>query len=182
MLAAQTPALPEMRLYLGHAYFLSGRIPECRAICEALLAETPDSPFASAGRAHVAMAEGNYDEALSHLASGQKAYGMVAALDAVVGEAYLKIGKYEHAAAAFRSAIQTDAGIPAPFEGLARALLALGQHSEAAEAALDAIRLRYDLPGAHNVLSRALQGMGREEAAAGAFANAETLSRRLPVA
>jgi hypothetical protein len=61
-------------------------------------------------------------------------------------------------------------------------LLALGQHSEAAEAALDAIRLRYDLPGAHNVLSRALQGMGREEAAAGAFANAETLSRRLPVA
>jgi Flp pilus assembly protein TadD len=181
-LASQTPALPEMRLYLGHAYFLSGRIPECRAICEALLAETPDSPFASAGRAHVAMAEGNYDEALSHLASGQKAYGMVAALDAAVGEAYLQIGKHEEAEAAFRSAIQTDAGIPAAHEGLARALLGLGQHSEAAEAALDAIRLRYDLPGAHNVLGRALQGMGREEAAAGAFANGEMLNRRLPVA
>jgi len=181
-LAAETPVLPEMRLYLGHAYFLSGRIPECRAICEALLTETPDSPFASAGRAHVALAEGNYEEALTHLASGQKAYGMVAALDAAVGEAYLKIGKHEDAAAAFRSALQTDAGIPAAHEGLARALLGLGQHSEAAEAALDAIRLRYDLPGAHNVLGRALQGMGREEAAAGAFANAEMLSRRLPVA
>jgi len=181
-LAAKDPAAVEMRLYLGHAYFQTSRIAECRAICETLLAETPDSPYAGAARAHLALAEENFEEALAHLDSGQKAYGIVAALDAVVGEAYLRMGKPDEAAAAFRSAIQTDAGIPGAHEGLARTLLALGQYSEAAEAALDAIRLRYDLPGAHDTLGRALKAMGREQAAAGAFANSEMLSRRMTLA
>ena len=181
-LVERNPALVEMRLYLGHAYFQSSRLAECRAICEPLIVDAPDSPFASAARAHLDIAEGNYDEALAHLASGQKVYGIVAALDAVVGEAYLRMGKLDEAVTAFRSAIETDAGIAGAHQGLAQAYLAQGLYNEAAEAALDAIRLRYDLPGAHNILGRALKAMGREQAAAGAFANSEELSRRLPVA
>jgi tetratricopeptide (TPR) repeat protein len=181
-LTARNPALIEARYFLGHAYFQSGRQAECRAMCEALLAENPDSLFAPVSRAHLAIAEGNYEEALAQLASGQKVYGIAAALEAVIGDAYLQMEKWEDAAAAFRSAIQIDAGIAAAHQGLAQALLALGRNSEAAEAALDAIRLRYDLPGAHNILGSALKALGMEKAAAGAFTNQEILTRRTPVA
>jgi tetratricopeptide (TPR) repeat protein len=180
-LAARNPAVFEMRCYLGHAYFQSGRIGECREICEAMLSEAPNSPYAAAGRAHLAIAEGNYAEALSYLASGEQGSGIIASLDAAVGDAYLRIGRPDEAAAAFRSAIQTDPGIPEAHEGLARALLALGQYEAAAETALDAIRLRFDLPGAHTILGRALKALGRDQAAAGALARAEMLSRA-PVA
>ena len=181
-LAGKNPALVEVQLYLGHAYFQSARHAECRAICEALLAEAPDSPFAAVSRAHLAIAEGNYEEALAQLRSGPNVYGIAAALDAIVGDAYLRMGRWDDAAAAFRSAIETDAGVAAAHQGLAQALLALGRYREAAEAALDAIRLRYDLPGAHDILGRALNALGLEKAAAGAFAAGEALSRRMPVA
>lgn len=176
-LAGANAANLGMQFYLGHAYLQSGRVAECRTICEALLAQAPDSPYAAAARAHLGIAEGNYEDALAHLASAKESYGIVASLDAVVGQAYLRLGKNEQAAAAFRSAIQTDAGIPGVHEGLARTFLALGQYTEAAESALDAIRLRFDQPLAHETLGRALHAMGREQAAAGAFANAEALSR-----
>ena len=181
-LARKNPAAVEMRLYLGHAYLQGGRLPECRAMSEALLADDPDSPFASAARADLALAEGNHEDALAHLSGGQSTYGIIAALDAAVGDAYLRLGKWDEAAVAFRSAIRTDAGIAAAHQGLARALLALRQYDEAAEAALDAIRLRYDLAGAHDILGRALKALGNRQAAAGAFANSEMLRRRVPVA
>jgi tetratricopeptide (TPR) repeat protein len=181
-LTQKDPALVEMRLYLAHAYFQNSRLSECRAICEALIADDPNSPFAPAGRAYLAIAEGKYQEAMAHLASGQRVYGMFAELDAVVGNTYLRMGKLDDAVAAFRSAIETDPGIAAAHQGLAQAYLAQGRHNEAAEAALDAIRLRYDLPVAHNILGRALKALGNRQAAAGAFANSEMLSNRLPVA
>ncbi len=181
-LTQKNPALVEMRLFLGHAYFQSSRLTECRAICEALIADDPDSPFAPAGRAYLAIAEEKYQEAMAYLASGQRVYGMFAELDAVVGDTYLRMGKLDDAVAAFRSAIETDPGFAAPHQGLAHAYLTQGQHNEAAEAALDAIRLRYDLPVAHNILGRALKALGNKQAAAGAFANSEMLSNRLPVA
>ena len=177
-LVSRNPTLVDLRLFLAHAYFRSNRVQECRATCEALLREFPDSPFVPLGQAHLAIAEGNYQEALAQLASAQSGFGIIAELDASVGEAYLQLELWEEAAAAFRSAIQTDAGIAAAHEGLARALLELKQPSEAAEAALDAIRLRYDLPRSHQILGRALEALGRQEAAAGAFANADALNRQ----
>jgi tetratricopeptide (TPR) repeat protein len=170
----------EIRLYLAHAYFQSARYPECRGICEALLAKSPDSPLAPLARAHLAIAEGKYREARAYLTSSQEGYGIIAALDAAIGMTYLQIENWDEAAAAFRAAIATDVGLAAAHEGLARALLATAQFGDAAEAALDAIRLRYDLAGAHRTLGKALQALGRDEAAAGAFATSEMLYSRMP--
>jgi predicted AlkP superfamily phosphohydrolase/phosphomutase/Tfp pilus assembly protein PilF len=181
-LAAHDAAVLEIRFHLAHAYFRNGQYRECRELCEALLVDAPDSSFEAVARAHLAIAEGNYEEALAHLRGGQADFGMIAGLDTVVGDAYLRIGKWDEAAAAFRSAIQKDARIAAAHEGLAQALLEQGQSSEAAEAALDAIRLRYDQPAAHEILGQALQAMGRIPEAAGAFANSEMLRERQPVA
>ena len=181
-LSAETPDAIDIRLFLGHALFQHGRIDECRSICETLVAECPDSPYASVGRAHLALAEGAYAEAVRHLAAGRGSWGMIATLDAVVGEAYLRMARYQEAAAAFRSAVATDPDLAAAHEGLARALLAIGNHEEAAESALDAIRLRYDQPGAHETLARALRALGRKKEAAEATRASEMLRGRQSVA
>lgn len=172
----------EARLHLAHAYFISGRVAECRGICETLLAELPDSPLAPLARAHLAISSGNFEEAAAELASAGKANGLASSIDVSIGEAYLRIAKWDHAAAAFRSAVQVDPGMAAAHEGLAHALLASARHAEAAEAALDAIRVRYDRPQAHRVLGRALQALGRDSEAAGAFAASEMLGRGVPAA
>jgi Tfp pilus assembly protein PilF len=179
---AQNVAVLEIRFHLAHAYFRNGQYRKCRELCEALLVDAPGSSFEAVARAHLAIAEGNYEEALGHLKGGQADFGMIAGLDTVVGDAYLRIGKWDEAAAAFRSAIQKDSRIATAHQGLAHALLELGLPNESAEAALDAIRLRYDQPAAHKILGQALEAMGRIPEAAGAFANSEMLRERQPVA
>jgi Tfp pilus assembly protein PilF len=180
-LTAQDAVL-EIRFHLAHAYFRNGEYQKCRELCEAILVDAQDPAFRAVAQAHLAIAEGNYEEALAHLRGGQADFGMMAGLDTVVGDAYLRVGKWEEAAAAFRSAIQKDSSIATAHQGLAQALLELGQPGESAEAALDAIRLRYDQPSAHEILGQALQAMGRIPEAAGAFANSEMLRERQPVA
>jgi cytochrome c-type biogenesis protein CcmH/NrfG len=175
-LAAEEPGNCELRLYLGHAYFQSGRVAECRRLCEALLADWPDSPLGPLARAHLAMAEGKYREARAHLEEGREAYGVMAALDAAIGEVYLHIGNWRDAAEAFRSAIAGDSTIPAAHQGLAQALFEQQLYQESAEAALDAIGLRYDAPAPHRILGRSLRALGREEAAEAAFATAQRVS------
>jgi hypothetical protein len=176
-LAEHDPEAFDVRIYLGHAYFQAARYRECRRICESILEEYPDSPFASLARAHLAIAEGDYRTAAIELDSGRG--GMTAALNAAIGEAYLRIKKWTEAAAAFRSAILTDAGMATAHQGLAEALLAGRRYNQAAEAALDAIRLRYDLVAAHYILGRALSGMGLKKEASDAFAAGERLRSRI---
>lgn len=181
-LAAKNPQSFETRIYFGHACFLSGRYSQCRAICESLLAEHPDSPFVPLARAHLAIAEGDYAAAMAQLETAGDAGGMTAALDAAVGEAYLKMRRWPEAASAFRSAIAKDAAVATARHGLAQALLAAGEYAGAAEAALDALGLRYDLADAHQILGQALSRLGREEAAAEALATAEKLRGAVPAA
>ena len=180
-LVAENPESVEWQLHLGNAYFLAKRIPECSALCESLVARWPDSPYAPAGRAHLAIAEGKLEEALRHLADCRKTLGMIATLDASIGAAYLGLGRNADAAAAYRSAIETDPALPDAHEGLGHALLAMGQSSEAAQAALDAIRLRYARPSTHQLLGHALQALQRPDDAAMAFRVGEALARELPV-
>ncbi len=178
--AREKPGALDVRLYLAHAYLRASRYMECREICEEVLAEFPDSPFAPLARAHLAIAEGDYEAAAAALARGQPAHGVTAALDAAIGEAYLRIENWDKAAAAFRSAISRDEGMAAAHCGLAQALLACGRYDEAAEAGLDAVRLRYDLAEAHEVLGRALQKLGRHESAVRALATSERLRGHAP--
>lgn len=165
----------QARMHLGHAYFQSARFAECRAICEDLLAAFPSSPVAPLARAHLAISEGDYQAAQRHLAAGRDQSGVVAALDTAVGNAYLLLEKWDAAAAAFRSAIESDASLASAHEGLARSLVELHRDEEAAEEALEAVGLRYDVASAHHVLGRALRALGHEEAAAGAFRVASEL-------
>jgi tetratricopeptide (TPR) repeat protein len=175
-LAALDPANFEVRFYLGHAYFRSGRIAECRTLCEALLAESPDSPLGPLVCAHLAVADGRYADARAHLDSSRSTHGVTAALDAAIGEAYLRIGEWREAAEVFRSAIAADPGIAAAHQGLAQALFEQHLFDQSAEAALDAIRLRYDAPVPHRILGHCLRALGREEAAAQEFAVAQRVS------
>ncbi|MGH9563784.1 MAG: alkaline phosphatase family protein, partial [Terracidiphilus sp.] len=99
-LVAQDAANFEVRFYLGHAYFRSGQVAECRALCETLLAESPDSPLGPLIRVHLAMAEGRYGEARTHLVSARDTHGVTAPLDAAIGEAHLRIGQWSEAAEA----------------------------------------------------------------------------------
>jgi len=175
-LAAEDSAGIEVRLHLCHAYFRGGRIAECRGLCEALLSESPDSPLEPLARAHLAIAEGRYAEARTHLASGRDAFGLVAVLDAAIGNAYLQIGNWREAAEAFQSAIAANPALAAAHQGLAQALLEQQLFEKSAEPALDAIRLRYDAPAPHKILGLCLRALGREEAASAEFVAAERVS------
>jgi tetratricopeptide (TPR) repeat protein len=175
-LAAEDSAGIEVRLHLCHAYFCSGRIAECRRLCEALLSESPDSPLGPLARAHLAIAEGRYAEARVHLASGRDAYGLIAVLDAAIGNAYLQIGNWREAAEAFRFAIVADPAMAGGHQGLAQALLEQQLFEKSAEAALDAIRLHYDAPTPHKILGLCLRALGREEAASAEFEAAKRVS------
>jgi hypothetical protein len=176
-LAEANPERAEIRLYLGHTYFRSGRVAEARSVYEQLGSEFPGHPLEPVVRAQLAIAEGKPDEAREHLAAGRGLHGLDAALDGAIGELYLKLGRGDEAVAAFESAGRGDAGSATAREGLARALLLCERFEEAAEAAMDAIRIRYDLPSAHLTLGRALAALEREEDAGRAFAVAERLKR-----
>jgi tetratricopeptide (TPR) repeat protein len=172
----------DARLYLAHAYYQTGRLAECGTLCEALIAEAPDSSAGPMARAYLAIAEGDYAGAREQLESARDGYGMRAAIDSSIGWAYLHLRSWAEAEKAFRSAIDRAPGLAQAHEGLARALMGTGQHEEAASAALDAIRLRYDFAPPHEVLAEALQALGRKQAAAEAMANSERLRRRTPAA
>ena len=177
-LSSAEPNDTAARLYLAHAYYFAGQQAKCRALCEALIAESPDSPLAPLARAHLAIAEGNSREAQEQLASARQKYGITAALDTAIGEMYLQLSDYPSAAEAFHSAIRTDPSIAAAHVGLARASLAMGQYDRAAESALDAIRLHYETAAAHQLLGQALKALGREDASKQAFATGEMLRQR----
>ena len=175
---ARSPTLAkyaDARLYLGTAYLESGRVADARRLAEELLRTDPDSPLAPLAAAHLAMAAGDLRGASEALRVESAATGVSPVMDVALGNALLRVERWDDAAAAFRSALRVDRRMLGALSGLALALLGAARFEEAAEAALDAVRLQHRQPAMHDVLGRSLQQMGRQAAAAAAFAVRDSL-------
>ncbi|MEO1998523.1 MAG: alkaline phosphatase family protein, partial [Planctomycetaceae bacterium] len=111
-----------------------------------------------AGYAEVA--QGNPQKALEHLLEAEKADVPRPGLHLQIGEAYLKLKRWEDAERSFEKAGELDSVNAHVHMGLCRSYLNRRQNRRAATAALKTIGLRYHYPMAHYCLGVALHRMG----------------------
>lgn len=130
----------------------------------------------------VALAEGNYEQAIAHLERSEAAGVDRPALALQIGEAYLRLRQAAPAERSFLQAGKVDPDHPLVYLGLARVYLLRKENEMAARAALQAIGLRYQLPMAHFVLGVALFRLGRTLQAAEALHGALAINPHFPEA
>jgi len=117
-------------------------------------------------RAIVAMAENKPREALECLREAEKGMTRLPGLYIQIGEAWLRLGKWEEALASFERVLKLDPHNPHGFVGQARCFLSTRRWEAAAGAALNAVNLIYFYPLAHFLLGIALLRLGYSERAA----------------
>ncbi|NNM21374.1 MAG: tetratricopeptide repeat protein [Gammaproteobacteria bacterium] len=114
---------------------------------------------------YVQVADGNAEEALEHLLIAEQSDVVRPGLHLQIGEAYLKLERWEDAERSFLKAGELD-GVNANVHfGLCRTYLSQRENQKAADAALKAVGLRYHYPMAHYCLGMALHRMGRIDSA-----------------
>lgn len=120
-------------------------------------------------RASLLQDEGHMEEALVHLERAAQAAPTSPSTHREIGEAMLRMDRWEQAERAFQQALALDPEDPRSCRGLALAYLHLGRNEDAAAAALRAIEILYFYPVAHYHLGVALKRLGRYEQAAEAL-------------
>ena len=113
--------------------------------------------------------EGRTEEALAELNEAMRSIASFPRLHLRIGEAYLRLKRWDEAEAAFRAMLALDPDAAAAYHGIATAYVNQRRSEEAIEAALEAVGREYFYPAAHAQLGRALQQLGRFEDAAQAF-------------
>jgi tetratricopeptide (TPR) repeat protein/arylsulfatase A-like enzyme len=114
---------------------------------------------------YIHVADGNPTEALEHLLEAEKTTAARPGLHLQIGEAYLKLKRWQDAERSFLKADELDPENANVHMGLCRSYLARRQNRRAASAALMTVGLRYHYPMAHYSLGVALHRMGRIERA-----------------
>ena len=131
---------------------------------------------------YVALAEGDYERALSYLLASEKLDAQRPGLHLQIGEAYLNLRRAEDAERSYQRAIAIDSENPHAHLGLCRSYLLRQENQRAAEAALRSIGLLYQHPMAHYRLAVALQRMDRILPAVEALQVAISLNPNFPEA
>lgn len=160
---------PTLQLYLAQAFFGAGRLQECRAAVEGVLALRPNQAAAHAIRGNLAMAEGDTEGALASLLKAEEEWRDSPQLKRLLGRVYIRAKRWDDAERCFRAVIAFDPDMAAAHAGLARALMEKRQFREAATEALEAVGLKFNLPGSHFVLGVSLARLGDTERAVQAF-------------
>lgn len=100
----------------------------------------------------VAMANGDYEKALSYLKKANEPESLVPGFHIQLGNTWLKLKQFSQAEASFRQALHLEPENPQALLGLCRNYLAQAQNQKAREAAELSIGLKYFNPAAHYFL------------------------------
>ncbi len=114
---------------------------------------------------YIQVAAGKPEEALEHLLAAEKATVKRPGLHLQIGEAYLKLKRWQDAERSFLVAGELDPENANVHMGLCRSYLPRQQNRRAAAAALKTVGLRYHYPIAHYSLGVALHRMDQVERA-----------------
>jgi predicted AlkP superfamily phosphohydrolase/phosphomutase/tetratricopeptide (TPR) repeat protein len=155
-------------LWLAHAYRAVGRAEEAHDLAARLRAEGATRPAAlDLLLVDLHLDAGRADEALA-LLDAQEA---PAAPEMLLrrADAFLRLGRYDDAEAAFDAALGLDPDSARAWHGLAKAHIGRKQYEPAAEAALAAVARLYHYPEAHFHLGVAMTRLGWAERAEQAF-------------
>jgi len=120
-------------------------------------------------KGYVLLARGDAGQALEYLLKAEKSKVERPGLHIQLGEAYLKLNRWDDAERSFERAAGIDPVNAHVWLGMARTQIGRGQYRQAARAALKTIGLMYQYPFAHYVLGLALDQMGRPQEAIEAF-------------
>lgn len=159
----------QYRMYLAQALSLAGRLDECRAIVDAVLAAEPAQTAALVIRGNLAFVEGDPGGGLEYLLKAEADWQDSPQLKHLIGRVYLRAGNWEEAARCFRAVIAFDPDFAESHAALARCLMETRRWKDAAAEALEAVGLKFNQPGSHYVLGVSLAKLGETERAAQAF-------------
>jgi predicted AlkP superfamily phosphohydrolase/phosphomutase/tetratricopeptide (TPR) repeat protein len=120
-------------------------------------------------RGLVHLASGDAEAALASFEDAGEAGARFPILHTRIGEAFLRLGRWDEAEVAFQKALERDPHLPSAHRGLALSYLRRDRPEEAAGSALEAIGLQYHFPAAHFHLGEALMRMGDHKRAAQAL-------------
>jgi len=126
--------------------------------------------------------DGNFDQALEHLATAEKAEPRLPGLHLQLGQTYLRMRRNEEAVRAYEKALEIDPDNAQAHEGLATALARLQRHGDAVDHALSAVELIHEMPSAHLRLGATLTTLGLYEQAATAFETCLKMAPMTPAA
>lgn len=175
-LVRERPDYLRYGLLLAQCCYKTGRLAECRAVVEKLVAAHPDGPPLQVLKGNLALADGRDEEGLAHLLAAEKSGQSSPGLLFAIGRVYARLDRWDDAERSFRALLELDGDSPDGWAGVARCLLEKGRFRKAADAAMEAIGLNFDLPGAHFVLGVALSRLGRIPRAIQAFESCLTLA------
>jgi predicted AlkP superfamily phosphohydrolase/phosphomutase/tetratricopeptide (TPR) repeat protein len=157
------------QLHLAQCYSREGRVEECRAVAEEVLARDADRPAAHMIRGNLAFMEGDVEGGLAHLLKAEQGLEHTPHLQHLIGRVYLRSKLWTEAERSFRKVIEFDPDAAESHGCLARSLLEQGLVQSAADEALLAIGLKFDMPATHFVLGVALARLGLLDRAERAF-------------
>ena len=168
-LREQFPQDVRLTLQLARCRYLTKDLPGCRQLVEPIIEKGKDRPLAHLLLGALALAEDSHEQALDHLLQGEKVEPRFSGLHVLIGQAYLKLQRWEDAERSFRRALEIDGDSAKAYDGLAASLLRQQRYEEAADAALTAVGLLHHLAEAHFHLGVALANLGRPQDAINAF-------------
>jgi predicted AlkP superfamily phosphohydrolase/phosphomutase/tetratricopeptide (TPR) repeat protein len=159
-------------LTLARLHLDLGQLKEARAVLESASPEDKCSPHVQLMLADMAFAEGNREQALSHVEAAS-ASGVSHHLLAVqVGRAFLHLERWQEAVEAFQKSLATEPDNPAALDGMAAVHLAQGEWELAIEKSLEAVGLIHFFPEAHFHLAVGLEKFGKTREAITAYETA----------
>jgi tetratricopeptide (TPR) repeat protein len=159
-------------LALARCQLALGQLKEARASLESTTPAVQLSPQAQLMFADLALAEGNKAQALSHVETAEANGVSQPLLFNQVGNAFLRLQRWQAAADAFRKSLEIEPENPAALDGLAMVHLAQGEWERAVEKSLEAVGLVHFYPEAHFHLAVGLERSGRPREATAAYETA----------
>ncbi len=185
-LASESPNDEWCALTLARCQIGLRQLPEARVRLESCAPATQALPEVQLLFAELAFAEENTSLALTHLEAARNSGANRPLICNQVGRGYLKLGRWEDAAAVLRKSLETEPDNPAAFDGLAQVHLQRGEFEAAVEQSLFAVGLIHFFPEAHFHLATALEKSGKTAEAIAAYETAlgmgcqpETIHSRL---
>ena len=160
-LAAESPRDVAASGGLFEAYLAAGRHADAAALLDRREAAGQRGVLLDLGRAELAIAERSADAALAHLKAAERhGLGGLPDLHLLGGRAYLRLARWDEAAAAFEAALVLDPREASAWCGLSAAQLGRGDAQSAADSARRAAAASPDSAEPHLRLGVALRKAG----------------------
>jgi len=175
-LAEERPEEARFAQHLAECHKQLGQIGEAKAVLAQLLERGQTEPPSDLLMGVIKFEEGDTEGALEHLLRAEEANPRLPGLHLRIGNAYLRMRRWEDAERAFEKALAIDGDSAYAHLGMAVVRLRQRRSREAAEQALVAVGLQHFLPLGHYCLGVALARLRRLDRAVLAFEMALTMA------